>query len=184
MAKLWAKINDIWVLLGAQSKDDVGLNNVQNFSVTDDFNDDSSSKYVTGKAVKDLKDYADRLIALIPKAGTNYLKKSVNLGVNGRDERVIQKTIYTFTRGGRCTVWMRQENQGNGYGRYRLYLNNAVVAQTGRINHYHATKRVIRADISFKKGDTLKMYVHIDDNRASYTTNFMGRIYTGNDVPI
>ena len=59
MAKLWAKLNDIWVLLGAQSKDDVGLGNVENFPATDDFNDGSSSKYATAAALKALKDYID-----------------------------------------------------------------------------------------------------------------------------
>ncbi|OOE32875.1 hypothetical protein BZG05_13000 [Salinivibrio kushneri] len=157
---------------------------MQNFGHTDSYTDGSSSKYVTAKAVKDLKEYADNLIALIPKAGTSYLKKSVNYGVGRYDERGKWKTIYTFQRSGRCTVWLRQENVGDGYGRYRLYLNSSIVARTGRINHHHVRHKVIRADISFNKGDTLKMYIRIDDNRASYTTRFMGRIYTGNDVPI
>lgn len=60
MAKLWAKVNGTWASLGAQSKDDVGLGNVENFTHTNSATDGSSSKYATGAAVKQAYDLANQ----------------------------------------------------------------------------------------------------------------------------
>ncbi|OOE32876.1 hypothetical protein BZG05_13005 [Salinivibrio kushneri] len=56
---LWLKLKDKWVPVGAQSKEDLGLDKVQNFGHTDSYTDGSPDKYATAAALKALKEYVE-----------------------------------------------------------------------------------------------------------------------------
>lgn len=124
MAKLWAKVNGTWVSLGAQSKADVGLGNVENFTFTNSATDGSSSKYATGAAVKAAYDLANQTNGSKIGLGTTQAGpwKPIDEGGYTATAWRVLNFFKTFPGGGSYVITGVDTNYPNCRVRYRRIM--------------------------------------------------------------